>query len=55
MRGDKWGARARPWTVEGVQELLSKWSILSLEREADASGFVNILAVAQPKEEIGRR
>jgi SAM-dependent methyltransferase len=47
------GANTRPWTVKEVQVLLREWSILSLEREAGASGFVNIWVVAQPKGKAG--
>ena len=43
------GANTRPWSVAEVQEVLREWSILSLERQPDHSGLINILVLAQPK------
>ncbi len=44
-------ANTRPWSEAEVQEVLGEWSILSLHREPDHLGDINIMVLAQSKKE----
>lgn len=44
-------ANTRPWSVADVREVLREWSILSLDREPNHLGQINILVLAQPKKD----